>query len=162
MAIWRAFIDHLVVALKRIGGLALVGMMLLTCFDVAFRAFGTPIFGAVEIVSFMATILLACAMPQTHQENGHVGVDLFIRKLKPQTQAVVDSVTNVVAALLFGLVCWRMIIYAGTMRKSGEVSMTLEFPAYILVYVVSVAFGVLALVIATGAVYKIKEAVAHE
>lgn len=162
MGIWRGFVDRLVEALRGLGGIALVGMMMLTCFDVVFRAFGKPIFGAVEIVSFLATILLACAMPQTHQENGHVGVDLLVRKLSPKTQSIVDSVTNVTSALLFGLVCWRMFRYAGTMKASGEVSMTLEFPAYILVYVVAVAFGVLALVIATGAVYKIKEAVSHE
>lgn len=140
-------VDTLVGLLKRIGGVCLVGMMVVTCVDVIFRAMAKPIFGAVEIVSFMATLVLACAMPQTHVEQGHVGVDLVVRRLKPRTQAIFDSFTSLAAAGLFGLVCWRMFVYALTMQKSGEVSMSLEFPTYILVFVVAVAFGVLALVI---------------
>lgn len=159
MGAWQRLIGGLVSVLRKIGGTAMVGMMVLTCIDVTFRFFGKPIFGAVEIVSFMATVVLACAMPQTHVEGGHVGVDLLIRRLSPRTQAVTDSITGVAASVLFGLVAWRMFLYAGTMRASGEVSMTLEFPSYILVYVVSSAFAVLTLVVAADAAAKIRKAV---
>ncbi len=144
---WQAGLEKLIGILKRIGGAALVGMMVLTCLDVLFRAGGHPIFGAVEVVSFMATVVLACAMPLTHLERGHVGVDLVIRRLKPRTQALVDSTTSLAGTILFGLVAWQMFLYAQTMKRSGEVSMSLEFPFYILVYVVAVAFAVLSLVI---------------
>jgi TRAP-type C4-dicarboxylate transport system permease small subunit len=144
---WQPIIRHLVAALKYLGGAALVGMMVITCIDVVFRYFGRPIFGAVEIVSFMATIVLACAMPQTHQEQGHVGVDLWVRRLTRPTRNLIDALTALLSTILFGLVSWRMYLYAATMEKSGEVSMSLEFPFYILVYVVAVAFSVLGLVI---------------
>jgi TRAP-type C4-dicarboxylate transport system permease small subunit len=140
-------VDKLIGVVKRIGGAALVGMMLVTCVDVTFRFFGRPIFGAVEIVSFMATIVLACAMPMTEREKGHVGVDLFIRRASARTQAVFTAITSLISAILFGLVAWQMFLYAGTMKKSGEVSMSLEFPAYYIVYLVAVAFSVLSLVI---------------
>jgi TRAP-type transport system small permease protein len=140
-------VDKLIDVVKRVGGAALVGMMLVTCVDVTFRAFGHPIFGAVEIVSFMATMVLACAMPQTERENGHVGVDLFIRKAPPRVQAVFSAATHLASGILFGLVAWQMFLYAASMKTSGEVSMSLEFPAYYLVYLVAVAFSVLALVI---------------
>jgi TRAP-type C4-dicarboxylate transport system permease small subunit len=140
-------VDKLVWVVKRIGGAALVGMMLVTCVDVIFRAFGRPIFGAVEIVSFMATIVLACAMPQTEREKGHVGVDLFIRKASLRTQAVVDACTSLASTILFGLVAWQMFLYGNNMKKTGEVSMSLQFPDYYLVYLVAVAFTVLSLVI---------------
>jgi TRAP-type C4-dicarboxylate transport system permease small subunit len=140
-------VDKLIDLVKRVGGAALVGMMLVTCVDVIFRAFGHPIFGAVEIVSFMATMVLACSMPQTERENGHVGVDLFIRKASPRVQAVFQAVTHLASAILFGLVAWQMFLYAASMRSSGEVSMSLEFPTFYLVYLVAMAFSVLALVI---------------
>lgn len=140
-------VDKLINVIKRIGGAALVGMMLVTCVDVVFRFFGHPIFGAVEIVSFMATMVLACAMPLTEREKGHVGVDLFIRRASARTQAVFGAVTNLASTILFGLVAWQMFLYAITMEKSGEVSMSLEFPTYYLVYLVAVAFSVLSLVI---------------
>jgi len=140
-------VDKLIWVVKRIGGAALVGMMLVTCVDVIFRALGRPIFGAVEIVSFMATMVLACAMPQTEREKGHVGVDLFIRKASPRTQALVDACTSLTSTILFGLVSWQMFLYANNMKSTGEVSMSLQFPSYYLVYLVAVAFGVLSMVI---------------
>lgn len=144
---WQRALERLIEMLKRIGGVALVGMMVLTCLDVLFRAGGHPIFGAVEVVSFMATVVLACAMPLTELEQGHVGVDLIIRRLKPRTRALVDCLTTLVSTLLFALVAWQMFLYAQTMKRAGEVSMSLEFPFYILVYLVAVAFAVLSLVI---------------
>lgn len=140
-------VDKLINVIKRIGGAALVGMMLVTCVDVVFRFFGHPIFGAVEIVSFMATMVLACAMPLTEREKGHVGVDLFMRRATERTQAVFSAVTKLASAILFGLVAWQMFLYAVTMEKSGEVSMSLEFPVYYIIYLVAVAFSVLSLVI---------------
>jgi len=140
-------VDRLVGWIKRLGGAALVGMMVLTCVDVTTRALGRPIFGAVEIVSFMATIVLACAMPMTHVEKGHVGVDLVVRKLPNKSQLWIDLVTGLVSAALFGVVSWQMFDYALTMAGSGEVSMSLELPTHFIIFVVALAFGVLCLVI---------------
>lgn len=140
----------LVGALKRIGAAGLVGMMLITCVDVVFRFFGRPIFGAVEMVSFMATILLACAMPLTDVEKGHVGVDLLVRRLPAKGQAGMDAATGCLSLALFAIVSWQMFVYAAAMKKAGEVSMSLEFPYYILVHLVALAFAVLALVILGG------------
>jgi TRAP-type C4-dicarboxylate transport system permease small subunit len=132
---------------KHLGGVALVGMMTITTIDVITRYFGHPIFGAVELISFMATILLACAMPMTHVENGHVGVDLVVRLLGRRTQALIDAITGFLSLILFTLICWQCVLYAQSMKKTGEVSMSLEFPSYIFVYVVAMAFGVLGLAV---------------
>lgn len=158
MQSWEKAVEQLINLLKRIGGVALVAMMAITCVDVIFRAFNRPIFGAVEIVSFMATIVLACAMPMTDHEHGHVGVDLMVRKFTPRVQAIYSGVGNLFAGVLFGLVCWQMFLYGNTVKASGEVSMSLEFPDYILIYLVAVAFGVLSLVIFTDSVNYLKKA----
>lgn len=141
------FIYKLVEWVKNLGGVALVGMMTITTLDVITRYFGHPIFGAVELVSFMATILLACAMPMTHLENGHVGVDLVVRLLSERSQALIDTITGFLSLILFVLICWQCVLYGESMKKTGEVSMSLEFPNYIFVYVVAVAFGVLGLAV---------------
>ena len=152
MQIWQVAVEYLIDTLKRIGGAALVAMMVITCVDVIFRSLNRPIFGLVEVVSFMATIVLACAMPMTDHEHGHVGVDLLVRKFSPRTQALFDAGGNLAAGILFGLVSWQMFVYGATIEKSGEVSMSLQFPDYILIYLVGVAFGVLSLVIFTDCV----------
>ncbi len=126
--------------LKIIGAVCLMGMTFLTCADVVGRYLGYPIFGAVEIVGYMATLAVAMALPYTHQMKGHIGVEILVRLLSEKTQAIIEICTDIASFVLFGLVTWRMAVYAVTMQKSGEVSMNLEFPEYVIIYIVSFCF----------------------
>ena len=153
------FVDGVVLVFKWVGAAAIAGMMFLTCIDVVLRAAGSPILGAVEVVGFMATIGVACSLPYTHKMGGHVGVDMIVRKLSPKTQGAVDAVTGALATVLFAVVSWRCFLYAETLRKSGEVSMTLEFPAFIFVHFLGLAFAALALTILAGVIDSAKKAV---
>ena len=152
-------VNALINVLKIVGSICLVGMMLLTSTDVTLRAFGKPILGVEEIVGFMATLVLAFAMPYTHRERGHIGVDMIVRKLSRRTQGIVDSITGILAFILFLIIAWQSGEYAGTMRRTGEVSMTLEFPSYIFVYGVSLAFLILSLAILIDVVRSFKKAI---
>ncbi len=131
---WR-ILQWILDKMKIVGAACLVGMTFLTCADVVGRALGYPIFGSVEIVGFMATLAVVMALPYTHQVNGHIGVELFVRLLSEKTQTIIDISTGVLSLALFTLVTWRMLAYARTMQESGEVSMNLELPEHIIVYV---------------------------
>ena len=121
--------------MKIIGAACLVGMMLLTCVDVVGRAFGHPIFGSVEIVGYMAILSVTMAMPYTHQVQGHIGVEIIVRLFSEKTQTIIDICTGIISLILFSVVTWRMTVYAKTMKESGEVSMNLEFPEHLVIYV---------------------------
>lgn len=127
--------------LKFIGAVALTGMMLLTVVDVIGRFFKHPIFGSVELVGFMATIVIATALPYTYKMNGHVGVEILVRLLSKKTQLIIDIITRLISLVLFGLITWQMFLYAKDIHEVGEVSMNLEFPIYYIVYLL--AFGLL-------------------
>jgi len=121
--------------LRTVGAVCVVGMMVLTCADVIGRFFRHPILGAVEIVGFMATMAVAMALPYTDRVKGHVGVEILVRVFSAKTQIVIDLCTRILSLALFGLVTWRMVLYARTMQKSGEVSISLELPEYVIIYV---------------------------
>lgn len=127
--------------LKLIGAVALTGMMLLTVVDVIGRFFKHPIFGSVELVGFMATIVVAAALPYTYKVDGHVGVEILVRLLSDKAQIVVDIFTRTLSLALFCLIAWQMFLYAMDIHETGEVSMNLEFPIYYIVYLL--AFGLL-------------------
>jgi len=127
--------------LKTIGAIALTGMMLLTVVDVIGRFFKHPIFGSVELVGFMATLVVAAALPYTYKMDGHVGVEILVRLLSKKTQLIIDLLTRTISLILFCLVTWQMFLYAMDIHETGEVSMNLEFPIYYIVYVL--AFGLL-------------------
>lgn len=134
--------------LKICGAVALMGMTLVTCVDVVGRYLGHPIFGSVEVVGFLAVLTAALALPYTHEMKGHIGVEILIRTFSERTQAIIELCTNTIALAFFGIVTWRMTRYAGTIRKSGEVSMSLEFPEYVIIYLTAFCFLIFALTIA--------------
>jgi TRAP-type C4-dicarboxylate transport system permease small subunit len=136
---WQIF-ESILSAQKIIAAVCLVGMTALTCVDVVGRFFGHPVFGSVEIVGFMATLAVALALPYTHQLKGHIGVEILVRLFSERTQTLIELCTSFLSLGLFGIISWRMAVYARTMQKSGEVSMNLEFPEHIIIYVVSFCF----------------------
>ena len=144
--IWKLF-DWVLDKLKIIGAACLVGMTLLTCVDVVGRFFGHPVFGSVELVGFMATLAVALALPYTHQVKGHIGVELVVRLLPDKTQTIIDLCTGLLSFGLLGIITWRMLVYARTMKNSGEVSMNLELPEYIIIYIVSFCFLIFTLLL---------------
>lgn len=125
--------------MKQVGAACLFGMALLTACDVIGRMFKHPIFGSVELVTFLAVFVVAMALPFTHEDKGHIGVELFVRKLSRKTRAVIDIITGSASLILFVLVAWRMFIYAYKMKESGELSMNLQLPEYLVIFVVAVS-----------------------
>ena len=147
MAFFWKIILWILDKMKIIGAACLVGMMLLTCVDVVGRAFGHPIFGSVEIVGFMATLAVVMAMPYTHQVQGHIGVEIVVRLFSEKTQIIIDICTGIISLMLFAIVTWRMTIYANTMQESGEVSMNLELPEHLVIYVTAFCLLIFTLMI---------------
>ena len=127
--------------LKIIGAVAITAMMVLTVVDVIGRFFKYPIFGSVELIGFLATIIVAAALPYTYKVDGHVGVEILVRLLSKKTQLIIDLFTRTLSLILFSLVTWQMFLYAKDIHKTGEVSMNLEFPIYYIIYLL--AFGLL-------------------
>ncbi len=136
---WNIF-EWFVDKLKVLGAASLVGMAALTCVDVVGRYFGHPVFGSVELVGFMATLSVAFALPYTHQVKGHIGVEILVRLFSERTQTIIELCTSILSLGLFALITWRMFVYARTMQKSGEVSMNLELPEHVIIYITSFCF----------------------
>jgi len=143
--------------LKIIGAAALTGMMLLTVVDVVGRFFRHPIFGSVELVGFLATIVVAAALPYTYKVEGHVGVEILVRLLSKKTQLIIDLFTRTLSFILFSLVTWQMFLYAKDIHQTGEVSMNLEFPIYYIIYLLAVGLLVFSVTIIETIVNNINE-----
>lgn len=155
-AFWKT-IEWFVDKMRVVGAACLVGMTFLTCADVIGRFFRHPIFGSVEIVGFMATTAVAMALPYTDKIRGHVGVELVVRLLSDRKQTIIDICTRVLSLVLFCIITWRMIVYAYDMQKSGEVSMNLEFPEYLVIYITSFCLLIFTLVILQDIIINIKK-----
>jgi TRAP-type C4-dicarboxylate transport system permease small subunit len=158
MHAFEQIVDRLSTALKWIGGLSLVGMMLITCLDVVLRAAGQPLFGMVEGVSLLAVLVLASALPITQRDRGHVALDMLMRRFSERTAAAVDAAGQVLTCILFAIVSWQCWQYAASMASTGQVSQSLELPVHWLVRAVSVAFAILCLALLADVAVSIRRA----
>ncbi len=150
MGIYSKIVQQLTDKLKMAGAACLVGMSLLTCVDVVGRLFKHPVFGSVELVSLMGVMAVALALPYTHATRGHIGVELLVRRISRRHQALVDLCTGLISLALFAVAAWRMAVYGLRLQASGEVSMNLELPEYLVVLLVAFSFLVLCAVILTN------------
>lgn len=129
--------------MRIIAAVCLAGMAATTGADVFMRgAFNTPIFGSEEIVSILGVIAVGFALPYAHYQKSHIGVEILIRRFSRRTRNVVKLLTNTATLFLVCIITWRMFLYAGAMAESGEVSMNLELPEYMVIYVLAFGFGV--------------------
>ena len=125
-------------------------MMLLTCVDVVGRLFRHPVFGSVELMSLAGAVVVAMALPYTHAVKGHIGVEIVLDKLPRTLRKVIELFTGILSLILFGIVTWKMIEYSVKMMESGEVSMNLGLPEYLIIGVVGLGFAMLSLTIVKG------------
>ncbi|MBI5585796.1 MAG: hypothetical protein HY892_18450, partial [Deltaproteobacteria bacterium] len=62
-------------SLQVVAGLGLAFMMVVTVIDVAMRAMGRPIIGAIELICFSGAIVVGFAIPYSSWMKAHVYVD---------------------------------------------------------------------------------------
>ena len=75
-------------------------------------------------------------------------VDVLVLKLSARRRVQLEALTTSVTCLLFALISRQCVLYAGDLRASGEVSMTLEMPLHPFVYGIAVGTAVLTAVLA--------------
>lgn len=126
---------------------AVIIMMLLSTADVVLRLFGRPIPGTYELVGFLGTVVVAFALAFTSMEKGHIAVELLVERLPQRTQLAIDALGNLLGALLFGLIAHQAVIYALDIRKSGEVSLTLQLPPYPFIFGIAAGCALLCLLL---------------
>lgn len=142
-----------------IAGTAVIAMMLLSTADVVLRQFGKPISGTYELVGFLGTIVVSFALGFTSLEKGHIAVELLVSKLPLRTQLAIETFTNFFSCLIFGLMTYQAVIYALDIRKSGEVSSTLQMPIYPFIFGMALGFGLLCLILIADFIKSLKRTI---
>ena len=86
------------------GAAGLLVALGVTATDVVGRAFGTPLYGARDIVSMAGVFVVFGGMAQAHRMGSHVAVDLLERHFPARLNRVLDVFAHWAGALVFGLI----------------------------------------------------------
>ncbi len=124
--------------LNVIGACALVFMMLLTVADVTMRAFGHAIIGTYEIVGLSLALVIGITIPKVSIDRGHVYMEILIERIAKGNRDILNTFTRLICIALFVLIGYNLFHVGNEYRASGEVSPTIQLPAYPLAYAVGV------------------------
>ncbi len=144
---YQIFLKYLVHAFTIISGMAVLGMMLVTCLDVICRAFGSPIPGTLDIVRMLGAVTLACSLPYTTAVKGHVAIEYLFQKMPWLGRVTVDTVARLSVIVLFVVLGWNSLKYGFSLKSSGQVSATLQMPLFWIPWVIALSCLVVILVI---------------
>jgi TRAP-type C4-dicarboxylate transport system permease small subunit len=141
---WGRLIDAYHQALRRvvrwlglIAGAGLMAMVVVTTLDVVLRVFRISLPGAYDLVRIAGALTIAAALPYTTAVKGHVAIEYFFHQLGRRGRIVVDALMRLVGMALFGLLAWGSILFGSSIRRSGEVSQTVQLPMFWVPYVLA-------------------------
>jgi len=134
MGAFLGIIQRLSKWMQGISGFALVFIMMLTVADVVLRSFGHPIVGTFEIVGLGGAVVIGFAIPISSWMRGHIYVDFLIQKFPKAGRNTFDIATRLATIILFSLIAWNLFLYAESLFKSGEVTLTRQLPFYPIAY----------------------------
>jgi TRAP-type C4-dicarboxylate transport system permease small subunit len=141
------FVAKLSEKMNWVSAAALVFIMLLTVADVFLRFFKAPIPGTFEIVGFTGAAIIAFALPYTSVEKGHIAVDIVVQKLPWLARVIINAINALVGMALFGTISWQCVVFAQSIKRSAEVSLTLQMPIYPFVYGIAAGCALLSVVL---------------
>ena len=145
--------------MDRITWVILFFMMMMTMIDVLLRKlFNASILGTVEMTEMSMAVVVFFALAECQVHDGHIKVDLVLKKCSPRVQALCDVFTQLVCFLLFCFMTVALFRHAESMRGWGEVTLDLAMPVYPFVYAAALGTGLLALVLLVKGLVAFSEA----
>ena len=123
-------------------GLILAFVVLLVSADIFMRYFiNKPIQGSLESAEYGLLFLTLLSASWLVRRNKHVRMELLIGKLKPSTQAYVNSVTSILCAFICGLVtCYGILVVIDRYKTGHRLNTTLEPISYPLTFIIPLCF----------------------
>ena len=125
--------------LARVGSVGLATMMFLTLFDVIGRAFDHPITGSVEVTELIMGLMIYLGVGYTTFLRGHIRVDILITNFSPRIQAILDSLTGLVALAITILISWHLFRQASARLAHNETTQIWEIDLWPFGFVMAAA-----------------------
>ena len=109
-------------------------LLFLMCYitaDVLLRyVFNRPLRGSMDIGQFGLAVIVFLSLSYTALSKGHVSADIFVSRLSPKKQAIIDAVNSLLGIAIYSVIAWQGLDSALYIRRVGESGGVLNIPTY--------------------------------
>lgn len=150
----HSFIFWLARLFARLGGFALVALILLTCLSIAGRSLNGilhadwlqsiapgltsgmlalgigPINGDFELVEAGMAFAIFSFLPLCQLQGAHASVDIFTSALPMRASRILRMVVEVVFAAAIILIAWKLFEGMQSKLRSGQTTLLLQYPVW--------------------------------
>ena len=128
-----------------VGGIALVLMTAISCFNMLLRMLGYPIAGIYDMVCYLGALVAGLPLAYTQLNKGHIAVDIVSCRFPAWLRKTAVAISYLLGMVFFGVAAWKIASLATVLRQVGEVSETLKMPFWPFTYAVAVSCGLMVL-----------------
>lgn len=129
----------------RLGALGLFAMMAVTFVDVLGRTFfQAPLPGATELTEILVAVTVCFAFPSLSYHGLHATIDVLDPLLPHWVKPWQNAMGNLIGAVAFAVIAWRVWIEAGKTARFGGMTPLLEIPMAPVLTMISVLAGITA------------------
>jgi TRAP-type C4-dicarboxylate transport system permease small subunit len=136
---FRAKVEKICKLCDYIAYAGIFSTMVITVMEFVFRSFGKPMKGTYDTIGLVQVILVCFALPYCTLQKGHIQVDMFMMLLPKRVQAVIDGIIGFLSLGFFLVVAWQSAVLGNSLRKTGDVSMSVFIPLYPFTYCIAFA-----------------------
>jgi TRAP-type C4-dicarboxylate transport system permease small subunit len=150
-----------------LGYCILFALMFLTVGDVIGRklagsiSFFNPIPGTFELTEYALIIIVFASLGYTQLKGEHISIDIITSRFPKRGQAILDSLLTLVGLVMFGLVAWQGIVYAGRLMEGNNVSGVLSIPQWPFALIVAAGSIIYCLALLVFFLNSVAKAVKH-
>jgi TRAP-type C4-dicarboxylate transport system permease small subunit len=119
---------------------ALLVMVAIVVTNVILRRTWMPIAATYEVVGLMMVIVTGFSLAYCAVAKGHIFIGFILDRFSPRVQAIVDSITGILAVALFGIITWQSCVYARIIWQTNQVIPILRLGYYPVIYALAAAF----------------------
>jgi TRAP-type C4-dicarboxylate transport system permease small subunit len=121
-------------------------------------AFNSPVAGNAELSCIMLAILIFMVMAYTQMRKGHISVAVVTDRFSARTQAVIESIMNIVYLGLIVLTVWRTGVQFFFQIEHGNVTSVLHLPFFPVYFVLTFGWATLVVAVAVQLVNSLRAA----
>ncbi len=141
-------LDQVLRLLAHAGGLVLAGLAVLVIYEICARYFfGRPFRGGFEMTELAMSVIVACGLPYTAIQRGHVSVDIFSKFLDRPSMRWLNFGIHALGAIVLGTLAYQSFGYAMKSYGYGDVSNMMRIPKPPFQFAVAISAGLFTIVL---------------